>query len=136
MTNWYDNIPAPVDSNGRVVPLDIKELVYNGETRNVYGLAYSTRLASWRVAFMDENVTNLSSCTLLDSWERLEEDIQKVAENEVCSYFDKSGKPCDDCPAHRTQDSCLSVALNDVMRRTKALAWKDANGCNEERGRM
>lgn len=136
MTNWYDNIPAPVDSNGRLVPLGIKELVYKGETREVYGLAYSTRRASWRVAFMDEDVANLSACTLLDSWERLEEDIRKVVENDVCSYFDKSGKYCDDCPAHRTQDSCLSVELHDVMRRTKALAERDANGCNEERGRM
>lgn len=127
MTNWYDNIPAPVDSNGRMVPLDIKELVYKDETREVYGLAYSTRRASWRVAFVDDDVTNLSACTLLDSWERLEKDIQRAAGGDICGYYDNAGKSCGDCPAHRTQDNCLLVAMRDVMRRTKALAGRDAD---------
>lgn len=127
MANWYDNIPAPVDSNGCVVPLDIKELVYRGETREVYGLAYSTRRASWRVALMDDDVTNLSACTLLDSWEQLEKDIQRIAGGGVCGYYGKAGMPCGDCPAQRTQDNCLLVVVRDVVRRTKALAESYAN---------
>lgn len=137
MANWYDNIPAPVDANGREVPLDTKELVWGGETREVLNIAYSVDYGRWLACLADGlGLTRLSACTLPDSWERLEEDIWKVVENDVCGYFDKSGKSCDGCPAHRTQGSCLPVLRHDVMRRAKALAERDANGCNEERGRM
>lgn len=37
MSSWSDNIPAPMDANGAVVPLDTKELVYKSKTRKVYG---------------------------------------------------------------------------------------------------
>ena len=39
MANWYDNIPAPVDANGREVPLDTRELVLDGKVFEVSGLA-------------------------------------------------------------------------------------------------
>ena len=31
--DWPEGIPTPIDANGRVVPLDTKELVYRGETK-------------------------------------------------------------------------------------------------------
>lgn len=74
MASWYDSVSAPMDANGCVVPMDTKELVYEGTTREVYGLAYITRLAIWRVGFMDDVFTNLSACIMPDSWEMLEED--------------------------------------------------------------
>lgn len=125
MTNWYDNVPAPVDANGCVVPLDIKELVYKGETREVYGLAYSTRRACWRVAFMDEDVTNLSACTLLDSWEQLEQDAAKTPREYTEKHCIIVGK-----------DGRVAAMARDLVARAKVLAGRDANGCDEERGRM
>lgn len=124
MTNWYDNIPAPVDANGREVALDIKELVYRGETREVYGLAYSTRLACWCVAFTDEGVT-LSACTLLDSWEQLEQDAAKTPREYTEKHCIIVGK-----------DGRVAAMARDLVARAKVLAGRDANGCDKERGRM
>lgn len=63
-----------------------------------------------------------------DSWEKLEEDVQKVAEtDDTCAYFDKQGKYCDGCPAADIPDLCLVVVLRDVVRRAKALAGRDTN---------
>ena len=73
MANWYDNVPVPMDANGCVVPLDTKELVYKGETREVYGLLYSTRIKCWFVKFWNDVDRCVSSCTMPDSWERLQE---------------------------------------------------------------
>lgn len=73
--NWSDGVPAPMDANGCVVPLDTKKLVYKSKTRKVYGFFYSSRLKSWRVCFWYSDAADLSSCTMLDSWDRLEEDV-------------------------------------------------------------
>lgn len=132
--NWYDGVPAPVDKDGNVVPLATRTL-YDGDGQEVivmeYALIYSkyTGVQVWRVMSSDGSIFMLDRCHLErpDSWERLEKDIQKTAGNDVCGYYDKAGKPCGDCPAHHTQDKCLLVAMRDVMRRTKALAERDAN---------
>ena len=47
MANWYDNVPAPTDRDGRKVPLGTRELVYKGETREVWGIAYNVALGLW-----------------------------------------------------------------------------------------
>ena len=65
--------------------------------------------------------------TCPDSWKQLEKDIQRIAGGGVCGYYGKAGKPCGDCPAQRTQDNCMLIVVRDVMRRTKALAGRDAN---------
>ena len=120
MANWYDNVPAPTDKDGRAVPLDTKELVCDGATRKVYGLAYSTRRACWRVAFVDEVVSDLNTCTLPDSWERLEKDAAK----DPCVYFGYGDgsiyNKCQSCPAYG--DDCGPAMAQDVVRRAKALA--------------
>ena len=122
MANWYDNIPAPVDANGREVPLDTKSLVYKGETREVLLISYNAAAGRWEadltgLANMAE-CPFLSSCTLPDSWERLEEDAAK----ELCEYFGHSDDDddCYDCPAHNR--GCIQFKSLDLVRRAKALA--------------
>lgn len=122
MTNWYDNIPAPVDSNGRVMPLDIKELVYEGETREVYGLVYSIRFRSWFVEFGDLVDIRLGACTSPDSWERLEEDARKTPREYIEGRCIPVGR-----------DGRVAAMARDLVLRAKALAGRGANGCNEER---
>ncbi len=132
--NWYEGVPAPVDNDGNVVPLTTRRL-YDGDGQEVsvmeYALIYSkyTGVQVWHVMSSDGSIFMLDRCHLVrpDSWERLEKDIQRTAGNDVCGYYNKAGKPCGDCAAHRTQDNCLLVAMRDVMRRTKALAESDAN---------
>lgn len=125
---WAKGVPAPVDADGEVVPLDTTELYTDkGEMIFVGDIRFDGY--RWYVCGTDSGrpyrLKQLHR-TGRDSWKKLEEGIQKVAGSGVCSYFDKSGKPCGDCPAYRTQDNCPSAALQDVMRRAKALAERDA----------
>lgn len=120
MTNWYDNVPAPLDANGREVPLDTRELVFDGERRSVVCYAYGTTTLKWYVGFEGFCRAALSACTLPDSWERLEEDAAK----DPCAYFgygdDSIYNKCQSCTAYG--DDCGPAMAQDVVRRAKALA--------------
>lgn len=120
MANWYDDVPAPVDANGREVPLDTRELVYRGETREVYCFVYSIGRGGWNVGFKRSCGAALNACTLPDSWERLEKDAKKDA----CEYFCYGDysiyNKCPSCPAYG--DDCGPAMAQDVVRRAKALA--------------
>lgn len=127
MTNWYDNVPAPLDANGREVPLDTRELVYKGETRDVLRIAYSVAIGRWvaDLANTDEHPF-LTNCTLPDSWERLEED----ARSGLCEYFGMGdSEDCKGCPAYddRLSSPCSSAMARDIIRRAKAIAGVDDN---------
>lgn len=132
--NWYGGVPAPFDADGNVVPLTTRTL-YDEDGRDVevgeVSLVGPELNGDWvwyvRTPGGVARVLNLLHVERPDSWERLEKDIQRTAGCDVCRYYDKAGKPCGDCPAHRTQDRCLLVVLRDVMRRTKAIAESDAN---------
>ena len=122
MANWFDNVPTPVDANGREVPLDTRELVHKGETRDVLRIAYSVDIGRW-VADLAETSEHplISSCTLPDSWERLEEDSTKG----LCEFFGMGdAEDCKGCPAYgnRLSIPCSSVMAQDIIRRAKALA--------------
>lgn len=125
MTNWYDNVPAPVDANGCVVPLDTKELVYRGEVREVCTFAYNTRYGCWGVYFENNDGISLNACTLLDSWEQLEQDAAKTPREYTEKHCIIVGK-----------DGRVAAMARDLVARAKVLAGRDANGCDEERGRM
>lgn len=117
MTNWYGNVPAPTDKDGRVVPLDTKELVHKGETRKVYVFVYNTRLRRWFVEFMWSGVVSLSSCTMPDSWEKLEEDARKTPRE----YVEGRG-------INAELGGRVATMTSDIIRRAKALAERDAKG--------
>ena len=118
MINWYDNIPAPVDANGREVPLDTRELVLDGKVFEVGGLAYRNVGCSWvadLVGFASKVL--LDYCALRDSWEQLEQDAVKAP----CEYFGfGDDDSCFDCPAHNR--GCVEWMSLDLVRRAKALA--------------
>lgn len=111
MANWFDNIPVPMDANGCVVPLDTKELVCKGETKEVYGFVYSTRLKRWFVEFGEFGGVSLSSCTMPDSWESLEEDAKKAPRD----YIEGRGIDVG-------IDGRVAAMSQDIVRRAKALA--------------
>ena len=122
MANWYDSIPAPTDANGREVPLDTRELVFDGERRDVLRIAYSAAIGRWvaDLANTDEHPF-LTNCTMPDSWEQLEKD----AVNGLCEYFGMGdAEDCKGCPAYgdRLSTSCNSVMARDIISRAKALA--------------
>ena len=119
--NWYDNVPEPVDANGHEVPLDTRELLLDGKRSSVMCYLYGPTTRKWYVEFagVDEQ-RHLNSCTLPDSWERLEKDAAK----DPCVYFgcgdDSIYNKCTSCPAYG--DDCGPAMAQDVVRRAKALA--------------
>lgn len=112
MTKWYDNVPAPTDRNGHEVPLDTRELVFDGKTRGVLRIAYSVDLGRW-VADLSETSEHplISACTLPDSWERLEEDARKTPRE----YIEGRCIPVGN-------DGRVAAMARDLVRRAKALA--------------
>lgn len=126
MANWYDNVPAPMDADGREVPLDTRELVLMGKRREVYSYEYAPATKRWFVLFVDSRITGevrdctLPDSTLPDSWDKLEEDAAKGA----CGYFGMDSAPdCKGCPARgsRLSDGCNATVARDIVRRAKAL---------------
>ena len=121
MANWYDDVPAPLDANGRMVPLDTRELVLDGERSSVACYIYGPITRKWYVEFLGvDEQRHLNTCTLPDSWERLEKDAVK----DPCRYFgcddDSIYNECQSCPAYG--DACGPAMAQDVFRRAKALA--------------
>ena len=108
--DWFLGVSAPRDANGSPVPLDTKELVYKGETREVLGLVYSTRLGCWFVEFWNDVDRCVSSCTIPDSWERLEEDSKKAPRDYVEGRGIEVGS-----------DGRVAAMVRDIVRRAKAL---------------
>lgn len=126
---WAKGVSVPKDADGMVVPLDTEELYTDkGEMVRVESICYGGRL--WHVRRMHSDKTYwLDSLQLRrpDSWGKLEEDVQKTTKtNDICGYFDKSGKPCDGCPASDSPDTCSVIMSQDILRRAKALAERDA----------
>lgn len=123
MANWYDSVPAPVDANGRKVPLDTRELMLDGKVFEVGGLAYRNVECAWvadLVGFASK--IPLDYCALPDSWERLEWDAGK----DTCKYFNQTcSASCSACPAKSDETDpriCFNVMARDLVRRAKALA--------------
>ena len=111
MANWFDSVPIPLDANGCVVPLDTKELVYKGETKEVYSFLYSIRIKCWFVEFWECVDICVSECTMPDSWESLEEDTRKAPRE----YVEGRGIPVG-------SDGRVAAMVGDIVRRAKALA--------------
>lgn len=127
--SWADGVPAPVDADGTVVPLDTKKLYTDdGEMIRVNSISFDGY--SWDVRNSGSGVLypiNMLHRTKRDSWEKLEEDVQKVTEiGDICRYYDKVDESCDECPAGDIPDLCSAIVLRDVLRRSKALAERDA----------
>lgn len=134
MADWFDNVPVPMDANGCVVPLDTRELVYKGETKEVYSFLYSIRLKCWFVEFWECVDICVSSCTMPDSWERLMEDLDRAAgtfgsNTCACSYLTgDANTECSECKRYEKVRGCTQIMLADVARRIGALRKENGNG--------
>ena len=128
---WAEGVPAPVDADGEVVPLTTK-VVYDdgGEELTVRLICYRQSDGGWVAELCRPCAAVMDTLIKFplrrpDSWEKLEEDIQKVAKTDnTCAYYDKVGKPCNGCPASDIPDLCSTIMLRDVLRRAKALAGR------------
>lgn len=133
---WAEGIPAPMDADGNAVPLDTKTFYEaNGEVLNVKRIEFDPFSGSWCLMVKKDSsgpntfyrslqYVYLEKPTPPDSWERLEEDVERLADcYDVCDYFKGTGRKAYDCD--REDGFCCDLCVaRDVFRRAKALAGK------------
>lgn len=121
---WAKDVPTLKDADGVLVPLDATELYTDeGEMVDVRRITFTGY--SWYV-WDSGGVYRLDTLHRAeqDSWEKLEKDVSKAEDKDICGYFGFAlNRPCsEECPARDVHDSCAVTAVRDVMRRAKALA--------------
>lgn len=121
-------IELPKDAQGREIPLDTECLyMKDGTKHSVDGFMFCRRDAEWSVethiAIYDTEELYL---TPPDSWEALEEDLDRVTscgENStpVCAY---TRQPCAVCKFH-SSENCTSAMCADIAFRIRKLRGED-----------
>lgn len=131
------NIELPKDALGREIPLDT-EVLYDKDGQEIEVSRYQYypkvgtghwNLMSVRNKFYREDEVYL---TPHDSWEKLEEDLDRVVENKdsfystACAYMNQGGATCNDCMlrGHNTS-SCTDEMFKDVVSRIRKLRGDD-----------
>lgn len=126
------NIELPKDAEGREIPLDTKVLylVRDGLKQNVERFTYELKDAEWSVetniAIYDTEDFSLTQPDKPDSWEKLEEDLDRCIEkSNSCMYF-STGGDCFKC-ARPDSDTCGCTAsvFKDIKRRVRKLRGED-----------
>lgn len=122
------NIELPKDAGGREIPLDV-EFLYNanGESVKPYSFTFrSTDGFCWEMRLVGSpNLVYDPKSFYLnqpDSWEKLEEDMDRCIEkSDSCMYFSPGG----DCFKCAKPDSetcgCTAAVFNDIKRRIRRL---------------
>lgn len=133
-------IELPKDAEGREIPLDTKVL-YDSD-----GIEFFTDKSMY-MRITDEwwffgHLGSLTSThwiaatrlhlTSPDSWEKLEDDLNRVVENNdafyeaSCAYMNQSGAVCNGCRLHgRHTRNCTEEMFKDVVSRIRKLKGED-----------
>ena len=120
-------VELPKDVEGREIPLDT-EVLYdkNGQRRQVDCFQFYPDKDRWDIVFKDSYSQFSSrslSLTKTDSWEKLEEDLDRCADApdyEECAYFGKDASSCSSCVAGK-EASCSKTAMRDIASRIRKL---------------
>ena len=125
-------VELPKDAEGREIPLDTVVLYdKDGKRREVDWYTFYPDKDRWDVVLADSSAhfsPNNLSLTQPDSWEKLEEDLGKIANNPgevVCAYFDRERKDCDGCKLESCECACSYAFLRDVIERIRKLRGED-----------
>ena len=122
-------ITLPKDAEGKEVPLDTETLYDEyGNQRNIVKFIYhhdcETGAKGWTVEYDNgvERFVSLMYLTQPDSWEKLEEDLDKCIEaDDFCPYYSESGI-CAKCTRPDNDGcGCRAVVLSDIKKRTRKL---------------
>lgn len=126
------NIELPKDAEGREIPLDT-EVLYNEDgkrfevNRFTYSVVQTIPNLKWGVVFMDCSYDYCISFYLAppeppDSWEELEDDLNRaVEETNICLYCSKDNT-CVNCTIYgNTQKGCSIAAFKDILDRIRKL---------------
>lgn len=128
-------IELPKDADGREIPLDTVALYDDdGNVHSVRRFIYTTDfdlgdkwINSW-IAVVDDYKTAKTEqmhLTQPDSWEKLEEDLDRcVAKGTACMYFSKDGT-CQSCSISDTTTGCSPKVIEDIVSRIRKLRGDD-----------
>lgn len=129
------SVELPKDAEGREIPLDTVALYDDsGNVHNIRRFMYTNDfdssdkwINSW-IAVVDDYKTAKPEQMHLnkpDSWEKLEEDLDKcVAEDTACMYFSKDGT-CQSCSIRDTTTGCSPKVIKDIVYRIRKLRGED-----------
>lgn len=127
-------IQLPKDAEGREIPLDTKVLYGGGTARNIVCWVYTVDSDlekewgnCWRAVTdagrkLDPELMYL---TEPDSWEKLEEDLDRcIKADSLCAY--SPSEECSTCVLPRgSQCNCDSFALEAIKERIRKLRGED-----------
>lgn len=130
------NIELPKDAEGREIPLDTVALY--DDSGNVYSIRrfiYTNDfdlndkwMNSWYVVTDDYKTakSELMHLTKPDSWEKLEEDLDRcIEESNLCMYYGQD-LDCNNCTISGNESrGCTSIALEDIKKRIRKLRGED-----------
>lgn len=125
------NIELPKDAEGREIPLDTTAMYgADGKVVNISRWVYCTALGflddfrrGWYAMGSGDRPVSTVSLYLTppDSWEKLEEDLDKcVAEGTACTYFSKDGT-CQSCSLRNITTGCSPKVIEDIVSRIRKL---------------
>ncbi len=130
------NIELPKDAEGREIPLDTVALY--DDSGNVYSIRrfiYTNDfdlndkwMNSWYVVTDDYKTakSELMHLTKPDSWEKLEDDLDRcIEESNLCMYYNQN-LDCNNCTISGNESrGCTSIALEDIKKRIRMLRGVD-----------
>lgn len=122
------NTELPKDAEGREIPLDTKWLyTCVGEKQDVLGFMYYRKEEKWEIE-TDSLIVNsiYLYITPPDSWEKLEEDLDRCIEiDNLCRYYNPKGG-CKTCAIY-SEGNCHNVSrtFKDIKKRIRKLRGED-----------
>lgn len=139
------NIELPKDAEGREIPLDTVALYDDdGNVHNIRRFMYTNDfdssdkwISSWTMVVDDYKTAKPEQMYLTspDSWEKLEEDLDRAIgtprpdnfDSITCGYFNSVGKNCQECKKRNGFDSsyCNKVAWKNILSRIRKLRGED-----------
>lgn len=119
-------VELPKDAEGREIPLDTKRLYdADGVLVSIRAFRYNPNERFWRVERLDglgtPNTTE-PRLTPPDSWEKLEDDLNRcIEESDICAYYSKD-KTCRNCAISNDRSGgCAPKVLEDILYRIRKL---------------
>ncbi len=130
------NIELPKDAEGREIPLDTVALYDDdGNVHSIRRFIYTNDfdlndkwMNSWYVVTDDYKTakSELMHLTKPDSWEKLEDDLDRcIEESNLCMYYNQN-LDCNNCTISGNESrGCTSIALEDIKMRIRMLRGED-----------
>lgn len=130
------NIELPKDAEGREIPLDTVALYDDdGDVHSIRRFIYTNDfdlndkwMNSWYVVTDDYKTakSELMHLTKPDSWEKLEDDLDRcIEESNLCMYYNQN-LDCNNCTISGNESrGCTSIALEDIKKRIRMLRGED-----------